>query len=63
VPATLAASCGFMLPVATPPNTLVYGTGRVPIGAMLRAGFALDIVGSALVLLSGILLVPLVLGR
>jgi sodium-dependent dicarboxylate transporter 2/3/5 len=61
VPATLAASCGFMLPVATPPNTLVYGTGRVPIGAMLRAGFALDLVGMVLVLLSGVLLVPLVL--
>jgi sodium-dependent dicarboxylate transporter 2/3/5 len=62
VPATLAASCGFMLPVATPPNTLVYGTGRVPIGAMLRAGLVLDLVGIVLVLLSSVLLVPLVLG-
>jgi di/tricarboxylate transporter len=43
VPATLAAGCGFMLPVATPPNTRGYGTGRVPIGAMLRAGLALDL--------------------
>jgi sodium-dependent dicarboxylate transporter 2/3/5 len=63
VPATLAASCGFMLPVATPPNTLVYGTGRVPIGAMMRAGLALDLVGIVLVVLSSVLLVPLVLGR
>jgi sodium-dependent dicarboxylate transporter 2/3/5 len=59
VPATLAASCGFMLPVATPPNTLVYGTGRVPIGTMLRAGLALDIVGIVLVTLWSAVLVPL----
>ncbi|MEB3327934.1 MAG: DASS family sodium-coupled anion symporter [Candidatus Sericytochromatia bacterium] len=38
----LAASCGFALPVATPPNALVYGTGEVPARAMLRAGLALD---------------------
>lgn len=40
----LAASCGFALPVATPPNALVFGTGRVPQRIMLRAGLALDIV-------------------
>ena len=33
LPAALAASCGFMLPVATPPNAVVYGTGRIPIGS------------------------------
>jgi sodium-dependent dicarboxylate transporter 2/3/5 len=40
----LAASCGFALPVATPPNALVYGTGTVSARAMLRAGLALDAV-------------------
>ncbi|WP_151446875.1 SLC13 family permease [Lacisediminimonas profundi] len=40
----LAASCGFALPVATPPNALVFGTGHVPQRVMLRAGLALDIV-------------------
>lgn len=40
----LAASCGFALPVATPPNALVYGTGHVPQRDMLRAGLALDVV-------------------
>lgn len=38
----LAASCGFALPVATPPNAMVYGTGRVPQRQMIRAGLALD---------------------
>lgn len=40
----LAASCGFALPVATPPNALVYGTGHVPQRYMLRAGAGLDVV-------------------
>lgn len=38
----LAASCGFALPVATPPNAMVYGTGHVPQRQMIRAGLALD---------------------
>jgi len=45
LPAALAASCGFMLPVATPPNAIVYGSGRVPIALMARTGFWLDIAG------------------
>jgi sodium-dependent dicarboxylate transporter 2/3/5 len=39
LPLTLAASCGFMLPVATPPNAIVYASGRIDSGAMIRAGF------------------------
>jgi sodium-dependent dicarboxylate transporter 2/3/5 len=39
----LAASCGFMLPVATPPNALVFGTGRVTQGTMMRCGWKLDL--------------------
>lgn len=38
-----AASCGFMLPVATPPNALVFGTGQVPARLMMRAGLALNL--------------------
>jgi sodium-dependent dicarboxylate transporter 2/3/5 len=44
-PATIAASFGYMLPVATPPNAIVFGTGYVPMGAMVRAGILLDLIG------------------
>ncbi len=45
VAATIAASMAFMLPVATPPNALVYGTGYIKITDMAKAGFVLDIIG------------------
>jgi sodium-dependent dicarboxylate transporter 2/3/5 len=45
VPATLAASLGFMLPVATPPNTIVYGSGRIRAADMRNSGSLLDIAG------------------
>jgi len=49
-PATISASLGFALPVATPPNAIVFGTGYVPMSAMVRAGLLLDLVGMILVL-------------
>lgn len=52
VPATLAASCGFMLPVATPPNAIVFGTRRVRTSEMVRAGFAIDWIGIVVVTLA-----------
>lgn len=45
IAAAVAASMGFMLPVATPPNALVYGTGYIKIRDMIRVGFLLDIIG------------------
>jgi len=45
--ATLAGSCGFMLPVATPPNAIAYGTGCVPLSAMMRAGIGMNLIGVA----------------
>ena len=51
VAATVAASMAFMLPVATPPNALVYGTGYIKIKDMIKAGFILDIIGWILTVL------------
>ena len=44
IPLALAASCAFMLPVATPPNAIVFGTGKVPQREMMRVGLALNLV-------------------
>jgi sodium-dependent dicarboxylate transporter 2/3/5 len=49
VAATLAASCGFVLPAATPPNALVFTSGRVSAWEMARRGFLLDLIGVVLV--------------
>jgi sodium-dependent dicarboxylate transporter 2/3/5 len=43
--ATFAASLGFMLPVSTPCNAIVYGSGRIPLGRMMRHGIVLDVAG------------------
>ncbi len=51
VAAGLASSLAFMLPVATPPNALVYGSGYVTIGQMARAGFLMNLLGCAVVAL------------
>ena len=49
--ATFAASFGFMLPVSTPQNAVVYGSGTVPITKMIRSGISFDIIGALLILL------------
>lgn len=45
IPITLAASCAFMLPVSTPPNAIVFSSGRVTVSQMARVGFVLNLVG------------------
>ena len=49
--ATFAASFGFMLPVSTPQNAVVYGSGAVPITTMIRTGFSFDVLGAILIIL------------
>ncbi|WP_269541912.1 SLC13 family permease [Cerasicoccus fimbriatus] len=48
-PAAISASCAFMLPVATPPNAIVFGSGRLTIPDMMKSGFALNVMGVFLV--------------
>lgn len=57
IPATVSASCAFMLPVATPPNAIIFGSGKVPMGKMVQAGIVLNLVGCLLILLLVYLLV------
>ena len=52
VPAVMSASCAFMLPVATAPNAVVFGTGELPIQRMVRDGFVLNLVGAAVIALT-----------
>jgi sodium-dependent dicarboxylate transporter 2/3/5 len=49
--ATLGASMGFMLPISTPPNAIVYSSGYVPIGDMMKHGIALDLTGFLVIVL------------
>jgi solute carrier family 13 (sodium-dependent dicarboxylate transporter), member 2/3/5 len=60
--ATFAASFGFMLPVSTPQNAIVYGSGVVPITKMIRSGISFDVLGALLIVLLLPLMVDLVLG-
>lgn len=49
LPAALSASCAFMLPVATAPNAIVYGSGQVEIKTMVRTGIVLNIMGALII--------------
>ena len=58
--ATLGASWGFMLPVSTPPNAIVYGSGMIPITKMIRAGVLVDIFGGVIIWVGLRILLPIV---
>jgi sodium-dependent dicarboxylate transporter 2/3/5 len=45
IPATLSSSCAFMMPIATPPNAIIFGSGRIRMSQMIRTGFLLNILG------------------
>lgn len=62
IPAAVAASCAFMLPVATPPNAIVYGSGRVTMGQMALAGIWLNVFATAVITAATFLWLPLVFG-
>ncbi len=60
IPATLAASMGFMLPIATPPNAIAFSTQRIKIGEMVRAGLVINILGWIFITLFSYFLLPLI---
>lgn len=62
VPTALAASCAFMLPVATAPNAVVYATGKIAISQMASAGFKLNLIAIVIVTTISYMLVPVIFG-
>ncbi|MEO0608134.1 MAG: SLC13 family permease [Pseudomonadota bacterium] len=60
-PAAVAASCAFMLPVATAPNAIIYATDKVPIGQMIARGVRINLIGIVIISAVGFWLAPLVL--
>ena len=63
IPLVMASSLAFMLPVATPPNAIVYGSGKITIGNMIKAGFILNLIGILVIALVSHYLLPVSLEK
>jgi sodium-dependent dicarboxylate transporter 2/3/5 len=61
IPATISASMAFMLPIATPPNAIVFTSRRVRIAEMARVGLALNLVGVVVIAAYSQWILPLIL--
>ncbi len=62
VPAAMAANCAFMLPVGTPPNAIIFATGKLKIIEMVRTGFWINIIAMLLILAAVYFLLPVMWG-
>jgi sodium-dependent dicarboxylate transporter 2/3/5 len=59
IPVTMASSCAFMLPMATPPNAIVFASGYVKVNQMVRAGIILNLIAVGLLILYYQFVIPL----
>lgn len=59
-PCAIAANCAFMLPVGTPPNAIIFGTGKLKIIEMVKTGFALNVFSTILIVLFAYFMLPLI---
>ncbi|MBX2843111.1 MAG: DASS family sodium-coupled anion symporter [Flammeovirgaceae bacterium] len=62
IPVTMASSCAFMLPMATPPNAIVFASGHIKVSQMVRAGVYLNIISVQLLIVLSQTLIPLIFG-
>ena len=60
VPTALAANCSYMLPVGTPPNAIVFGTGRLTMQEMIRAGWRVNLASIVVVTIVSLVVIPLI---
>ena len=60
IPVTMASSCAFMLPMATPPNAIVFASGYVKVNQMVRAGVLLNILAVGLLILYYLFVIPVI---
>ena len=63
LPAVLSASCAFMFPVATPPNAIIFGSGKIKVFEMVRVGLILNIIAIAIISCISYWLIPLFIGN
>ena len=62
IPATLGASCAFMLPGASAPNALAFGTGYMKVSDMINPGFTLNVISTVLITLFSFTIISWVMG-
>ena len=62
IPTTIAASCAFMLPIATPPNAVIFGSGEIDIKNMIKAGLGLNLISILVVSSMSILILNIIFG-
>ena len=62
IPVTMAASCAFMMPISTPPNAIVFASGKIRIKEMMKAGFILNLVSIVVLVIATYSIIEWVFG-